>query len=184
LESELLQQQQEEWQNRQRQPAEEVGDEEHKLPGGEITEGSSAGPDPPGERKRAPSEHAAHLIERLLGLVMIGVNQHGHGNHDGGKLRGVNAEMRGRLGGERAEQLGKMRKQNHCTRKTPPSRDGSPRTLENSTWRIPTARTIQSLTEGPGPANRVAGALVSMRRRSKPPRTLPRRLGATAGRYS
>jgi hypothetical protein len=107
LESELLQQQLEERRNRQIQPTEEVGDEEHKLPGGKITEGSSAGPDPPGERRRAPSEHVAHRIERLLGLVMIGVNQHGHGNHGGGKLRSANTERRGRLGGERAEQLGK-----------------------------------------------------------------------------
>jgi hypothetical protein len=81
LKSELLQQQQEERRNRQRQPAEEIGDEEHKLPGSEIAEGGSAGPDPPGERRRAPSEQAAHCVERLLSLVMIGANQHGHGNH-------------------------------------------------------------------------------------------------------
>jgi hypothetical protein len=81
------------------------------------------------------------------------------------------------------EQLGKMRKQNHCARKTPPSRDGPPRTLEKSAWRAPSARTTQSLTEGYGPASRVAGALVSMRRGNKPPRALPRRLGATTGRY-
>jgi hypothetical protein len=75
LKSELLQQQQEEQRNRQRQPAEEIGDEEHKLPGSEISEGSSAGPDPPGERRRAPSEQAAHRVERLLGLEMIGTNR-------------------------------------------------------------------------------------------------------------
>jgi hypothetical protein len=80
LKSELLQQPKEEWQNRQRQPAEEIGDEEHKLPGSEIAKGSSAGPNPPDERRRAPSEQAAHHVERLLGLVMIGVNQHSHGN--------------------------------------------------------------------------------------------------------
>jgi hypothetical protein len=114
LKSELLQQQQEEWQNRQRQPAEEIGDEEHKLPGYEIAEGSSAGLDPPGERRHAPSKQAAHGVERLLGLIMIGANQHGHGNHGGGKLGSTNAERRGRLGGERAEKLGKMRKRNHC----------------------------------------------------------------------
>jgi hypothetical protein len=92
--------------------------EEHKLPGSEIAEGSSVGPNPPGERRRAPSKQAAHRVERLLGLVMIGANQHGHGNHGGGKLGSTNAERRGRLGGERAEQLGKMRKRNHCARKT------------------------------------------------------------------
>jgi hypothetical protein len=43
LELELLQQQQEEGRDRQRQPAGEVGDEEHELPSGEVTEGSGAG---------------------------------------------------------------------------------------------------------------------------------------------
>jgi hypothetical protein len=132
LKSELLQQQQEERRNRQCQPAEEIGDEEHKLPGSKIAEGSSVGPDPPGERRRAPSEQAAHRVERLLGLVMIEVNQHGHGNHGGGKLGSTNAERRGRLGGERAEQLGIMGKQNHCARKNPFSRKGAPCTLEKS----------------------------------------------------
>jgi hypothetical protein len=56
LEPELLQQQQEERRDQQRQPAGEVGDKQHELPGGEIVEGSGAGADPPGERRRAPSE--------------------------------------------------------------------------------------------------------------------------------
>jgi hypothetical protein len=42
LEPELLQQQQEERRDWQCQPAREVGDEEHKLPDGEIAEGSGA----------------------------------------------------------------------------------------------------------------------------------------------
>jgi hypothetical protein len=109
LKSELLQQQQEERQNRQRQPTEEIGNEEHKLPGSEIAEGSSAGPDPPGERRRAPSKQAAHRVERLLSLEMIKTKQHGHGNHGGGRLGSTNAEKRGGLGGERAEQLGDVR---------------------------------------------------------------------------
>jgi hypothetical protein len=50
LEAELLQQQQEEGRDRQRQPAGEVGDEEHKLPDGEITEGRGAGVDPSNKR--------------------------------------------------------------------------------------------------------------------------------------
>jgi hypothetical protein len=50
LESELLQQQQEERRDQQRQPTREVGDEEHELPSGEVTEGSGAGLDPPVER--------------------------------------------------------------------------------------------------------------------------------------
>jgi hypothetical protein len=60
LKAELLQQQQEERQDRQRQPAGEVGYEEHELPGGEIAEGSGAGADPSGERRRAPSEQVTH----------------------------------------------------------------------------------------------------------------------------
>jgi hypothetical protein len=119
LESELLQQQQEERRNRQRQPAEEIGDEEHKLPGGEITEGSSAGPDPPSERRRAPSEQAAHRVKHLLSLEMLGMNQRGHGDRGGGDLRSTNAKGRGGLGGERAKQLGKKRKRNHCTQGEP-----------------------------------------------------------------
>jgi hypothetical protein len=60
LKAELLPQQQEERRDRQRQPAGEVGDEEHELPGGEIAEGSGASVDPSGERRRAPSEQVAH----------------------------------------------------------------------------------------------------------------------------
>jgi hypothetical protein len=73
LEAELLQQQQEERRDLQRQPAGEVGDEEHKLPGGEITEGSGADADPSGERRRAPSEQVARQVEcplRLEALMM------------------------------------------------------------------------------------------------------------------
>jgi hypothetical protein len=74
LESELLQQQQEERRDRQRQPAGEVGDEEHELPGGEVTEGSGTGPDPPGEHRRAPFEQAVHHVERLLSLETLRTN--------------------------------------------------------------------------------------------------------------
>ena len=74
LEAELLQQQQEERRDRQRQPAGEVGDEEHELPGGEIAEGSGAGADPSGERRRAPPEQVAHQVERPLRLETLGMN--------------------------------------------------------------------------------------------------------------
>jgi hypothetical protein len=60
LEPELLQQQQEERRDRQRQIAGEVGDEQHELPSGDIAEGSGASMDPFGERRRAPSEQVAH----------------------------------------------------------------------------------------------------------------------------
>jgi hypothetical protein len=74
LEAELLQQQQEERQDWQRQPVGEVGDEEHKLPGGEIAEGRGAGADPSGERRRAPSEQVAHQVECHLGLETLGMD--------------------------------------------------------------------------------------------------------------
>jgi hypothetical protein len=74
LEAELLQQQQEEWRDRQRQPAGEVGDEEHELPGGEIVEGRGAGVDPSGERRCAPSEQVAHQVECHLGLEALGMD--------------------------------------------------------------------------------------------------------------
>jgi hypothetical protein len=132
LKSELLQQQQEERQNRQRQPAEEIGDEEHKLPGSKIAEGSSAGPDPLGERRRAPFEQVVHRVERFLGLVMIRANQHGHGDHGGGKLGSTNAERRGRLGGERAEQLEKCEIKTTVRGKTLFQEKAPRRTLEKS----------------------------------------------------
>ena len=62
LEAELLQQQQEERQDRQHQPAGEVGDEEHELPGSEIAEGRGTGADPFDEHRRA---HLSRLRIRL-----------------------------------------------------------------------------------------------------------------------
>jgi hypothetical protein len=71
LEAELLQQQQEERRDRQRQPTGEVGDEEHELLGGEIAGGSGAGTDPFGERRRTPFEQVAHRVESHLGLEAL-----------------------------------------------------------------------------------------------------------------
>jgi hypothetical protein len=68
-------------------PHKKIGDKEHKLPGGEITEGSSAGPDPPGVRWRTPTEQAAHRTESPLGLVTLGMNQRGHGGYGDEKQR-------------------------------------------------------------------------------------------------
>jgi hypothetical protein len=56
LKPELLQQQQKEGRDRQRQPAGDVGGEQHKLPGGEIAEGSGVDVDSSGELRRAPPE--------------------------------------------------------------------------------------------------------------------------------
>jgi hypothetical protein len=110
LESELLQQSQEERRDRQRQPTGEVGDEEHELPGGEVTEGGCAGSDPPGERRLAPSEKAAHRVERLLGLKTLGTNQRGHGDCGGEKQKSASTEKCRGLGDERAQRLVRMRK--------------------------------------------------------------------------
>jgi hypothetical protein len=116
LEAELLQQQQKEGRDRQRQPAGEVGDEEHELPDGEIAEGSGAGADPPSKRRRAPSKQAAHQVEHHLGLETLGTNQRGHGDRGNGELKSANAKGRRGLGGERTQQLERMRKRNRCTR--------------------------------------------------------------------
>jgi hypothetical protein len=64
LEVELLQQQQEERRDRQRQPA---GDEEHELPGGKIAEGRGAGADPSDKCRCPPSEQ----VECHLGLEAL-----------------------------------------------------------------------------------------------------------------
>jgi hypothetical protein len=72
LETELLQQQHEERQDRQRQPAGKVGEEEHVLLGGEIVEGRGADADPSGERRHTPSEQVAHQVECHLGLEALG----------------------------------------------------------------------------------------------------------------
>jgi hypothetical protein len=85
LEPELLQQQQEERRDRQRQPAGDVGGEQNKLPGSEAIEGDGASVDPPGERRRAPSEQVAHHIECRLGLEAVGLAKRSHGDYSGGK---------------------------------------------------------------------------------------------------
>jgi hypothetical protein len=56
LEAELLQQQHEERRDRQRQPAGEVGDEEHELSNDEIAVRRGADTDPSGEHRHTPSE--------------------------------------------------------------------------------------------------------------------------------
>jgi hypothetical protein len=126
LESELLQQQQEERRDRQRQPAGEVGDEEHELPGGEVTKEGGAGSDPPGERRCAPSEQAAHRVERLLGLETLGTDQRGHGDCGGGKQKSASTEKRKGLGDKRAQRLERMRKRDCWPRGGSLFREGFP----------------------------------------------------------
>jgi hypothetical protein len=112
LEPELLQQQQEERRNRQRQPAGEVGDEEHELPGGEIAEGSGAGADPSGVHRRAPSEQVAHQVERPLRLetLRMAKRSHGFGSSTSVEPESANAKGRRELEGERARRLEKNAK--------------------------------------------------------------------------
>jgi hypothetical protein len=45
------------------------------TPRGEIAKGGSAGPDPTGVRRRAPSKQEAHGVEPPLGLVTLKMNQ-------------------------------------------------------------------------------------------------------------
>jgi hypothetical protein len=100
LEPELLQQQQEERRDRQHQPIGDVGDKQHELPGGKIVEGSSAGVDPPGEPRRAPSEQAAHQVECSLRLETLRVAKQSHGVCGGasGVQRSTKAKRHKRLG--------------------------------------------------------------------------------------
>jgi hypothetical protein len=72
LETKLLQQQHEGRRDRRCQPAGEVGDEEHELPGSKIAEGRGADTDPSGERRHTPSEQVAHEVECHLGLEALG----------------------------------------------------------------------------------------------------------------
>jgi hypothetical protein len=95
LEPELLQQQQEERQDRQSQPAGDVGDEQNKLPEGEITEGSDAGADPCSVRWRAPPKQAAHQVERRLRLEAVGVTERSHGVHGGASVELRSAKEKG-----------------------------------------------------------------------------------------
>jgi hypothetical protein len=83
LETELLQQQQEEGRDRQCQPAGDVGGEQDKLPDDEVTKEDGASVDPPGERRRTPSKQVAHHIERHLGLEAVGLAERSHGVGDG-----------------------------------------------------------------------------------------------------
>jgi hypothetical protein len=97
---ELLQQQQEERRDQQRQPVGDVGGEQHELPGGEIAEGSDADADSSGEPRRAPSEQAAHQVERSLILETVRVAKRSHGVCGGasGEQRSTKAKGHKRLG--------------------------------------------------------------------------------------
>jgi hypothetical protein len=99
LKLELLQQQQEEGQNRQRQPARTVGGEQHELPGGEIAKGGIAGTDSSGEPWRTPPKKATHQIKRFLRLKAIRMTKRSHGvcGGTGVEQRSTKAKGRSRL---------------------------------------------------------------------------------------
>jgi hypothetical protein len=100
LKPELLQQQQKEGQDRQRQPAGDVGSEQDELSGDEITEGGSAGTDSSGEPRCAPPKQAAHQVKRFLRLKAVRVTKRSHGVCGGAsvKQRSTKAKGRKRLG--------------------------------------------------------------------------------------
>jgi hypothetical protein len=79
LKFELLQQQQEEGRDRQRQPTGDVGGEQHELPGDEIAEGSGTSANSSGEPRRAPSEQVAHQVECTLRLETLRATKRSHG---------------------------------------------------------------------------------------------------------
>jgi hypothetical protein len=116
LEAEVLQQHQEERRDWQRQPVGDVGGEQNKFPGGEVTEGDGASVDPP--NRRTPSKQVAHHIERRLGLeaVRLAKRSHGIGGGVGVEQESANAKGRRKVEGERAQQEERMRKRNCCTR--------------------------------------------------------------------
>jgi hypothetical protein len=99
------------------------------------------------------------------------MNQRGHGDYGGRKPKSANAKGRKGLGGERAQQLERMRKHNCCTRGESLFKEDSPaRTPGNPVRRAPSAHAAQSLTWGPGPTSHAAGVPISECRRSEPSR--------------
>jgi hypothetical protein len=116
---ELLQQQQEEWRDRQRQPTGDVGGEQNELPGGEIAEGDGAGADSSGVPRHAPSKQAAHQVERFLRLKVVGMAKRSHGVCGGVGVEKKSANAKGRRGTRRQKGVvdwKRMRKGNCYTR--------------------------------------------------------------------
>jgi hypothetical protein len=110
LKPELLQQQQEEGRDRQRQPVGDVGGEQHELPGSKIAKGDGAGADSSGKPWRAPPKQVAHQVERLLRLKTVRMTKRSHGLCGGVWNRGARRQ-RGAGDWER------MRKGNCCRRR-------------------------------------------------------------------
>jgi hypothetical protein len=100
LKPELLQQQQKEGRNRQRQAARDVGGEQHELLDGEIAKRGSTGTDSPGEPWHAPPKQATHQVKCFLRLKAIRMTKRSHGECGGASVeqRSTKAEGRNRLG--------------------------------------------------------------------------------------
>jgi hypothetical protein len=116
LEAELLQQQQVEKRDWQRQPAGEEETKNTNSPAARSPRGVALARILP---VNAGALHPSRLRTRLsapLGLKTLGMNLRGHGDYGDGKHKSANAKGRGELGGEMAQQLERMRKRNCCTR--------------------------------------------------------------------
>jgi hypothetical protein len=96
LKPKLLQQQQEEGRNRQRQPARNVGGEQHELPHGEIAKGGHAGMDSSGELWRAPPKQATHQIKRSLRLKAVRMTKRSHSVCSGAGVEQKRMKAKGR----------------------------------------------------------------------------------------
>jgi hypothetical protein len=145
LEAELLQQQQEEMRDRQRQPVGEVGDEEHELPGGEIAEGSGTGVLHPSKlrtRLSAPSDwkRSGWTSEAMATTAVESRRARMQRGAEGSKVKGRNNWER-------------MRKHNRCTWGESLFKEDSPARAPRRRRKSRPTRTkaTQPMTRGPGP---------------------------------
>jgi hypothetical protein len=80
LESELLQEQEEEGGDRRNQPAHNVRIEKDELPRRKVAEGNLASPDLPGVRRRGPPQKAPHRVQLILALEAAWERKRSHGD--------------------------------------------------------------------------------------------------------
>jgi hypothetical protein len=65
--------------DRKHQPTHGIRVEEDEFPRGKVAEGDLAGPDPPDEFRRGPSQKVAHQVQLALALEAAGVTKRRHG---------------------------------------------------------------------------------------------------------
>jgi hypothetical protein len=80
LETELLQEQEEEGGDRRNQPVHNVRIEEDEFPCGKVAERDLAGPDFPDVRRRGPPQKAPHRVQLFLALEAARERKRGHGD--------------------------------------------------------------------------------------------------------